>query len=136
LVTCYSCDDAYHYSCHSPRIPVSKTKWHCNDCNQKQFKSTNQNSNSNWTNNSSEQQSNSITILPPVLSPQVSPIRNIPEHIDDDTSRDVIDPNIPDASDWTSEQVYQYFARLFPKEAEIFRHQVYFYILLTIIMSK
>lgn len=44
--------------------------------------------------------------------------------MEDDISGDGIDPNIPDASDWTSEQVYQYFARLFPKEAEIFRHQV------------
>ena len=44
--------------------------------------------------------------------------------MDEDSARDAIDPNIPDASDWTSEQVYQYFARLFPKEAEIFRIQV------------
>lgn len=43
--------------------------------------------------------------------------------MDDDSPRDGIDPNIPDASDWTSEQVYQYFARLFPKEAEVFRQQ-------------
>lgn len=128
LITCLNCDDAYHYSCHSPRIPLSKSKWYCDDCSQKQLKPSSQNSNSNWTNHSSEQQqSNSTPVAPPppVLSPQVSPTRNImAEHMDDETSRDVMDPNIPDASDWTSEQVYQYFARLFPKEAEIFRHQV------------
>lgn len=60
---------------------------------------------------------------PPVLSPQVSPAR-ISDQMEDDTPKDKIDPNIPDASDWTSEQVYQYFARLFPKEAEVFRNQV------------
>lgn len=63
-------------------------------------------------------------VLPPVLSPQVSPARGSSDQMEDDSPRDGIDPNIPDASDWTSEQVYQYFARLFPKEAEVFRQQV------------
>lgn len=62
--------------------------------------------------------------MPAHLSPQVSPTRNGPENMDDENSGE-IDPNIPDASDWTTEQVYQYFARLFPKEAEIFRIQVH-----------
>lgn len=123
LVACYTCDDAFHYSCHTPRIPVSKAKWHCHECSQKQYKpAPQQNSNSNWNNNSTEHQSNNIP--QPILSPQVSPSRNVSEPMDEDIPREAIDPNIPDASDWTSEQVYQYFARLFPKEAEIFRHQV------------
>lgn len=63
-------------------------------------------------------------VLPPVLSPQVSPARASSDQMEEDSPRDGIDPNIPDASDWTSEQVYQYFARLFPKEAEVFRQQV------------
>ncbi|XP_003426986.1 histone-lysine N-methyltransferase 2D [Nasonia vitripennis] len=122
LVACYSCDDAFHYTCHTPRIPVSKAKWNCHECSQKQYKpAPQQNSNSNWNNNSTEHQSNNIPH--PILSPHVSPGRNAPEPMDDDIPREAIDPNIPDASDWTSEQVYQYFARLFPKEAEIFRHQ-------------
>lgn len=66
-----------------------------------------------------------IQILPPVLSPQVSPARATPDVLEDDNGTDAIDPNIPDASDWTSEQVYQYFLRLFPKEAEVFRQQVF-----------
>jgi len=63
-------------------------------------------------------------ILPPVLSPQVSPARGSSEQMEEEGLKGPIDPNIPDARNWTSEQVYQYFARLFPKEAEVFRQQV------------
>lgn len=122
MVTCYVCSDTYHHLCHTPKVTGAKSKWHCRDCNPKNSKQAAQpNSNSSWINNSSDSQSNIIHALPPVLSPQVSPNR---DPIDEDFPKDAIDPNIPDASDWTSEQVYQYFARLFPKEAEIFRSQV------------
>lgn len=123
LATCFTCDDAYHYYCHTPRIiiPKSNSKWQCNDCVQKQYK-TNINQNINLATSRPDTPSNP-PVLPPVLSPQVSPARGSSDQMEDDSPRDGIDPNIPDASDWTSEQVYQYFARLFPKEAEVFRQQ-------------
>ncbi|XP_046616767.1 uncharacterized protein LOC124303525 [Neodiprion virginianus] len=123
LITCYSCDEAYHSSCHTPRISVTKstTKWHCNNCTQKHSKTNNTHSFS--SNTSRPVTPSHPSVLPPVLSPQVSPARGSSDQMDDDGPRDGIDPNIPDASDWTSEQVYQYFARLFPKEAEVFRQQ-------------
>lgn len=125
LVTCYSCDEAYHSSCHTPRISLSKStsKWHCSNCTQKHCKPNVTNSFSSVTRRSTTPPSHP-SVLPPVLSPQVSPARANSDQMDDDGPRDGIDPNIPDASDWTSEQVYQYFARLFPKEAEVFRQQV------------
>jgi len=58
------------------------------------------------------------------LSPQVSPTRGSSDQMEDDGPKGPIDLNIPDARNWTAEQVYQYFARLFPKEAEVFRQQV------------
>ncbi|XP_033221931.1 uncharacterized protein LOC117176048 [Belonocnema kinseyi] len=125
LITCYNCDDAYHSFCHSPRVSSSKSssKWQCNDCNQKSFKPILTQS-IKLINIRSESPNNPL-VLPPVLSPQVSPTRVSPDRMtqDDESCVEGMDPNIPDASDWTSEQVYQYFARLFPKEAEIFRHQ-------------
>lgn len=80
---------------------------------------------SNSHNNVSINNNNSIELpsTPTVPSPRVSPSHNQSDNMDDETPAE-IDPNIPDASDWTTEQVYQYFARLFPKEAEIFRVQV------------
>lgn len=124
LVTCFSCDEAYHYQCHIPHITASKSnsKWCCNDCLQKQHKA-NINQNSNLIASRPDSPSNT-PVLPPVLSPQVSPARGSSDVMEDDVSKDGIDPNIPDATDWTCEQVYQYFARLFPKEAEVLRQQV------------
>ncbi|XP_025994323.1 uncharacterized protein LOC105193093 [Solenopsis invicta] len=149
LVTCHNCDDAYHYFCHSTRITIkSSSKWYCNECTQKQptndtkrirtlIQSTeqvgrtqeerckiNDTQNVHSINGTSRPDSpSSTTILPPVLSPQVSPTRGFSEQIEDDGPKGPIDLNIPDARNWTSEQVYQYFARLFPKEAEVFRQQ-------------
>lgn len=37
---------------------------------------------------------------------------------------DNIDPSIPDATHWTADEVYQYFAQYFPEEAKIFKEQV------------
>lgn len=130
LVTCFNCDEAYHYYCHTPRVttPKSSSKWYCNDCLQKQYKTNVVSQNVHSINTSRPNTPSNNTpgnnfSTPPVLSPQVSPARGS-DQMEDDVPRDKIDPNIPDASDWTSEQVYQYFARLFPKEAEVFRHQV------------
>lgn len=148
-MTCFVCDEAYHNLCHSPRVTLfkSNSKWQCSDCTQKHFKSNpasnNTNNTSNTSNTNNTTNTNNINTnstaswseapssvqlppaLPPVLSPQVSPARVTSDQMEEDSPKDGIDPNIPDASDWTSEQVYQYFARLFPKEAEIFRHQVH-----------
>lgn len=123
LATCSICDEAYHYYCHTPRIiiPKSNSKWQCNDCVQKQYKN-NISQNISLVTSRPDTPSNPPA-LPPVLSPQVSPARASSDQMEDDGPRDGIDPNIPDASDWTSDQVYQYFARLFPKEAEVFRQQ-------------
>ncbi|XP_026828959.1 polycomb protein Scm isoform X3 [Ooceraea biroi] len=129
LVTCFGCDEAYHYFCHASRVTISKSnsKWYCNECTQKQQCKTNDNGNQNGNSMNGVSRSNSPTnapILPPVLSPQVSPARASSEQMEEEGLRgQPIDPNIPDARNWTSEQVYQYFARLFPKEAEVFRQQ-------------
>ncbi|XP_050310473.1 uncharacterized protein LOC126746321 [Anthonomus grandis grandis] len=34
-----------------------------------------------------------------------------------------IDPAIPDATHWTADEVYQYFARYFPEDAKVFKEQ-------------
>lgn len=149
-MTCSVCDEAYHHMCHSPRIsaPKQNTKWSCGDCSAKSHQTKQNNTggismalirlSNSQSSSSSETRSVSppstvavAAILPPVLSPQVSPPRSDAD--DKSEIKDIfkqqqsIDPNIPDASDWTTEQVYQYFARLFPKEAETFRNHVNFH---------
>ncbi|XP_048512812.1 uncharacterized protein LOC105687175 isoform X2 [Athalia rosae] len=123
LVACRDCTVRAHPSCiYSPEELIHKldSSWQCGRC--KSCTVCSETSDASF----SSIMSRPITpphpsILPPVLSPQVSPARGSMDHIEDDGPRDGIDPNIPDATDWTSEQVYQYFARLFPKEAEVFR---------------
>lgn len=44
-------------------------------------------------------------------------------HSNKDSDEDNIDPSIPDATNWTIDEVYQYFAQYFPEEAKIFREQ-------------
>ncbi|XP_011312881.1 uncharacterized protein DDB_G0284459 [Fopius arisanus] len=126
LITCIACDEAYHYVCHTPRVPSSKShsKWHCSNCAEKKLQKMTPVIGLEKVLPSRPETPINPPQLPPVLSPQVSPTRGLIDHNDDEICpRDGIDPNIPDASDWTSEQVYQYFARLFPKEAEVFRLQ-------------
>ncbi|KAF7995161.1 hypothetical protein HCN44_004633 [Aphidius gifuensis] len=150
MVSCMNCNDAYHHSCHIPKIPSkSSTKWKCCHCSDKynsdkpdkpdkpekssKIKEQKEQKDFKEMKELKEPVLSIITsrpdtptnpsTLPPVLSPQVSPTRSLGDS-NDLSNRDSIDPNIPDASDWTSEQVYQYFARLFgPKEAEVFRVQ-------------
>lgn len=126
-MTCFGCDDAYHYHCLTSRVGISKSnsKWYCSECSQKQQCKANDNNIVSSLNGTSRPDSPSnAPNLPPVLSPQVSPTRGSTDQIEEDGPKGPIDPNIPDARHWTIEQVYQYFARLFPKEAEVFRQHV------------
>ncbi|KAF7271421.1 L(3)mbt interactor in ovarian somatic cells isoform X2 [Rhynchophorus ferrugineus] len=70
--------------------------------------------------------------LPPQLSPQNNPRSDTPDreaHSDTNSVKDSepddpnIDPSIPDATHWTPEEVYQYFAQYFPEEAKVFKEQ-------------
>lgn len=77
---------------------------------------------------------------PPTLSPQTNRMGgNSPDmrcHSPDSQSvkdldlEENIDPSIPDASNWTYEEVYDYFAQYFPEEAKVFREQVRLFLLI------
>jgi hypothetical protein len=76
-------------------------------------------------------QSPPLSPTPPQLSPQNEVQQNGDGGVSDsqsnqsnkDSDDDNIDPSIPDATNWSAEEVYQYFAQYFPKEANIFREQ-------------
>lgn len=67
---------------------------------------------------------------PPLLSPQMHNGNHSPSNMSDSQSlkdldfEENFDPTIPDASNWTSNEVYQYFLRMFPEEAKVFKEQV------------
>ncbi|KAG5884304.1 hypothetical protein JTB14_006312 [Gonioctena quinquepunctata] len=73
-----------------------------------------------------------LSPTPPQLSPQTGVRPETPDQDmqsdsqsikDDDEVDDNIDPSIPDATHWTADEVYQYFAQYFPEEAKIFKEQ-------------
>ncbi|EFA10101.2 hypothetical protein TcasGA2_TC012280 [Tribolium castaneum] len=76
-------------------------------------------------------QSPPLSPTPPQLSPQNEAPQNGDGGVSDsqsnqsvkDSDDDNIDPSIPDATNWTIEEVYQYFAQYFPEEAKIFKEQ-------------
>lgn len=73
---------------------------------------------------------------PPTLSPQTNRMEESSPNLrcntpDTQSMKDLdleedIDPSIPDASTWTYDEVYEYFAQYFPEEAKVFKEQVRF----------
>ncbi|XP_014211660.1 uncharacterized protein LOC106641676 [Copidosoma floridanum] len=130
MVTCYNCNDSYHYGCHTPRVTSSKNKWFCCNCNPKREKPL-KSSNSNLIKNKIEQQLNkNSNSVPVIVKTRESPVKSVPEIVDDDVQNvsindhgPPVDLTIPDVTDWDEDQVYRYFVRLFPKDAEVFRSQ-------------
>ncbi|KAH1009928.1 hypothetical protein HUJ04_002219 [Dendroctonus ponderosae] len=69
---------------------------------------------------------------PPILSP-IGKISSDPDregNSDSNSGKEesehedpTIDPSIPDATHWTPDEVYQYFAQFFPEEAKVFKEQ-------------
>jgi len=41
-----------------------------------------------------------------------------------DLNDSCIDESIPDASDWTADQVFEHFVKIFPDHAKVFKEQV------------
>ncbi|KAJ3643563.1 hypothetical protein Zmor_026265 [Zophobas morio] len=85
-------------------------------------------------------QSPPLSPTPPQLSPQNEVQQTVDGGVSDSQSNqsnhsnqsnmsnkdwddDNIDPSIPDATNWTPDDVYHYFAQYFPEEAKIFKEQ-------------
>lgn len=151
LTICSVCADAYHATCHSPAIPEkfrSSTKWVCQNChmpeeleiNKIQSNMTFHRKTSSVHDDFSSESLSEVPDYTPVVSRQSSPsLRQhspvplpnghiSPNGSESPSNRDSdedpnIDPSIPDATHWTPDEVYQYFARFFPDEAKVFKEQ-------------
>ncbi|XP_037978518.2 histone-lysine N-methyltransferase 2C isoform X1 [Plutella xylostella] len=111
LTVCTICSDAYHALCHSPRIPErlkAWDQWECNNC----------------------LESRPTVVGSPAIinrsSPTIDPFLK-PHEIDRSSAKAAdetpIDTKIPDISDWTSSDVYDYFMEHFPEAAPILKQQ-------------
>ncbi|XP_025837285.1 PHD finger protein 10-like isoform X2 [Agrilus planipennis] len=159
LIVCSICADAYHATCHQPRITEkirNGMKWLCINCQMPEQLAINDIQSHVITgdrdkiiingihrkspspsvsgNSSPLYRSLQPSPTPPTLSPQanrngeISP--DFKSNLSDSQSlkdldlEEHIDPTIPDATNWSYEDVYNYFARYFPNEAKVFKDQV------------
>ncbi|XP_025837286.1 PHD finger protein 10-like isoform X3 [Agrilus planipennis] len=158
LIVCSICADAYHATCHQPRITEkirNGMKWLCINCQMPEQLAINDIQSHVITgdrdkiiingihrkspspsvsgNSSPLYRSLQPSPTPPTLSPQanrngeISP--DFKSNLSDSQSlkdldlEEHIDPTIPDATNWSYEDVYNYFARYFPNEAKVFKDQ-------------
>lgn len=119
LTVCSICSDAYHALCHSPRIPErlkAWDQWECNNC--LESRPTVMGSPAIMRRSVDYNSQNSPTI-DPFLKPHE--LDRAPSKLNDDMP---IDPSIPDITNWTTEDVFEYFTKYLPEAAPILREQV------------
>lgn len=111
LVICWGCGDGWHPYCHSPEVidKTNGTKWHCFRCVSGKLKNG-VNGLSNTSPHASPMPDASASSYPASAS------------VTSCDSDDQVDECIPDASEWTVDQVSSYFSgQGYPEEAAIFK---------------
>ncbi|XP_049866524.1 histone-lysine N-methyltransferase 2C-like isoform X2 [Pectinophora gossypiella] len=123
LTVCSICSDAYHALCHAPRIPErlkAWDQWECNNC--LESRPTVVGSPAIIPSNMEYSSQKSPTPSNPVEDPFLKPheLDRAPSKLGEDTP---IDPSIPDISDWSADDVYEYFKEHHPEAAPILKEQ-------------
>lgn len=121
IVVCTVCDEGYHVKCHVPKPKIPWKKWICFRCSppvepkpvataEKPLSSTALRLGAY----------NELTVssimktLPQLLKPKIEEL---------ETENLKVDESIPDASEWTTEEVYNFFSSKFPDYASVFKDQ-------------
>lgn len=137
LVVCNRCCDAYHYQCHTPTVPekyrTGQIKWFCCNCQTETDKFQNVKETHVSQNISALPKKDQLTTIVSYTSPPTSLEQNGLKPILEEAPTKFlqepyegfpIDDSIPDASCWTTSQVYEYFATHFqPDLARVFKDQ-------------
>ncbi|KAI5645325.1 histone-lysine N-methyltransferase 2D isoform X1 [Phthorimaea operculella] len=117
LTVCNICSDAYHSLCHIPRIPErlkAWDQWECNNC--LESRPTVVGSPAIVPSSVEYSATNSPT------NPAEDPFLK-PHELDRAPSNAPIDQNIPDITNWTTEDVYDYFKKHHPEGAPLLKEQ-------------
>ncbi|KAL4710571.1 hypothetical protein ACJJTC_008973 [Scirpophaga incertulas] len=118
LTVCTICSDAYHSLCHTPHIPdrlKAWDQWECNNC--LESKPTIVSSPAIIPSNIEYGKQNQ-PLIDPFLKPHE--LDRAPSKLREDVP---IDPTIPDITNWTVEQVYEYFMDHHPEAAPLLKEQ-------------
>uniref|UniRef100_A0A1B6D2Z5 PHD-type domain-containing protein n=1 Tax=Clastoptera arizonana TaxID=38151 RepID=A0A1B6D2Z5_9HEMI len=132
LAICNSCSEAYHYQCHSPIVPekarAGLIKWHCFKCNHNQINTEGikiEPPSPPQTLECDDIKEESSKLPPSPIEECSSFSAEVPaDCLQDPYEGYPLDETIPDVSDWTINQVYEYFlTQLSPELAQIFQEQ-------------
>lgn len=127
LATCSKCAISFHAECHLPKIPAETKSWTCRKCSVVANDTTETKPVKAVTSPSSPifddffQKSEIDNFDPKTIKSILdvkppTPVSVKLDHIEPD-------PKVPDASKWSSDEVYEYFVTHFPTEAQKFREQ-------------
>lgn len=118
IVVCSNCDEGYHVKCHTPKPKIPWKKWVCCRCSPEPKQTTPEKVASIVSSKTAAY--NDLTVnsimktLPQLLQPKI-------EEIEVEDSK--VDETIPDASEWTTEDVYEFFSTKYPDYAGVFKDQ-------------
>lgn len=117
LTVCSICSDAYHALCHNPRIPErlkAWDQWECNNC----LESRPTVVGSPAIRRSMEYNAQNSPTVDPFLKPHE--LDRAPSKLVEDLP---IDPSIPDITNWTTDDAFEYFTKYLPEAAPILKEQ-------------
>ncbi|CAB3243011.1 unnamed protein product [Arctia plantaginis] len=118
LTVCSICSDAYHALCHSPRIPErlkAWDQWECNNCLESRPTVVGSPA---IIRRSVDYAAQNSPPIDPFLKPHE--LDRAPSKLDDDMP---IDLSIPDITNWTTDDVFEYFTKYLPEAAPILKEQ-------------
>lgn len=119
LTVCSMCSDAYHALCHAPRIPErlkAWNQWECNNCLESR-------PNGAVSPGIIPRNIEQTTTIPPSPDPFLKPheIERAPTKNQENVP---VKQDIPDISNWTCGDVFDYFLEHYPEAAHILKEQV------------
>lgn len=119
LTVCSTCSDAYHALCHTPRIPDRMTgwdQWECNNCLESRPTVVGSPA---IIRRSLDYIAQNSPPIDPFLKPHE--LDRAPSKLGDDLP---VDLSIPDITNWTTDDVFDYFTKYLPEAAPILKEQV------------
>lgn len=118
LTVCSICSDAYHALCHAPRIPERSKAWDLWECNNCLESRPTVVGSPAIIRRSVDYNTQNSPFTDPFLKPHE--LDRAPSKLADDMP---IDPSIPDITNWTTDDVFEYFTKYLPEAAPILKEQ-------------
>lgn len=118
ILVCLNCDDGYHVKCHIPKPKIPWKKWTCCRCSPEPKPVTPEKTVPTTAQRMgvyNELTVNSIMkTLPQLLQPKIEQLEVVDSTYDE---------SVPDASEWSTDEVFEFFNSKYPDHAGVFKDQ-------------